>query len=106
MSISTIISDVGGGLLFWESVSRLLVSSKLFLPAPSQVAAIQLWTSSVEFFAGYIGVSLVGHPDGFSHGELSPRQTSDAAMGVRILCHAYRRFGAAFHPMVWHRLVP
>jgi NitT/TauT family transport system permease protein len=59
------ITSVVGGLLLWEIVSRFLVSSALFLAAPSQivVAVVRLWqngrlphdiaVSAAEFFLGY-----------------------------------------------------
>jgi NitT/TauT family transport system permease protein len=64
--------SVAGGLLLWELVSRYLVASKLFLAAPSQVAAAlvtltragqlqhHVAVSALEFFVGYIVASVLG----------------------------------------------
>ena len=69
--------SVAGGLLFWELVSRLLVSNALFLAAPSQiVVAIYRLTqtgemgrhvgiSAAEFAIGYVIASAIGIAFGF-----------------------------------------
>ena len=61
-----------GGLALWEFISRVVVGSKLFLAAPTQVvmAMIELtssgeiwkhvWTSSLEFFLGYFVACFLG----------------------------------------------
>jgi NitT/TauT family transport system permease protein len=71
------LGSVIGGLALWEFVSRVLVGSKLFLAAPSQVlfAIFDLWrsgelskhieTSALEFFLGYIIACLLGILIGF-----------------------------------------
>ena len=57
--------SVIGGLAVWEFISRVIVGSKLFLAAPTQVAVAlvelsrsgemgkHIWTSSIEFLLGY-----------------------------------------------------
>src|SRR5258707_8975965 len=71
------ILSVAGGLLFWELVSRLLVSNALFLAAPSQIAVAiyqlsltgELWRhmaiSAQEFAVGYVIASVIGIGFGF-----------------------------------------
>src|SRR5258708_4795546 len=71
------ILSVAGGLLFWELVSRLLVSNALFLAAPSQIVAAiyrlsltgELWRhmviSAQEFALGYVIASAIGIGFGF-----------------------------------------
>jgi NitT/TauT family transport system permease protein len=71
------ILSVTGGLLFWELVSRLLVSNALFLAAPSQIMVAiyqlsltgELWRhmaiSAQEFAVGYIIASVIGIGIGF-----------------------------------------
>jgi NitT/TauT family transport system permease protein len=71
------ILSVTGGLLFWELVSRLLVSNALFLAAPSQIvvaiyrlsATGELWRhmaiSAQEFALGYVIASAIGIGFGF-----------------------------------------
>ena len=65
------------GLALWEFVSRVIVGSKLFLAAPTQVveALIELsnsgelgkhvWTSSLEFLLGYGAACILGVALGF-----------------------------------------
>jgi NitT/TauT family transport system permease protein len=60
-----VLGSVFSGLALWEFVSRVIVGSKLFLAAPTQVAVAlfkltqsgelgkHVWTSSVEFLLGY-----------------------------------------------------
>src|SRR5437764_12128183 len=69
--------SVAGGLLFWELVSRLLVSNALFLAAPSQIVVAiyrlsltgELWRhmviSAQEFALGYVIASAIGIGFGF-----------------------------------------
>jgi len=63
--------SIFGGLLLWELTSRYLVSSALFLAAPTQIVAavFKLWggrlpydigLSALEFFVGYGLASLCG----------------------------------------------
>ena len=71
------ILSVTGGLLFWELVSRLLVSNALFLAAPSQIMVAiyqlaltgELWRhmaiSAQEFAVGYVIASVIGIGFGF-----------------------------------------
>src|SRR5438445_5956286 len=71
------ILSVLGGLLFWELVSRFLVSNALFLAAPSQIAIAiyrlsltgELWRhmaiSAQEFALGYVIASVIGIGFGF-----------------------------------------
>jgi NitT/TauT family transport system permease protein len=65
------------GLALWEFISRVIVGSKLFLAAPTQVlvALVQLalsgelwkhvWVSGIEFFVGYAVACLLGVALGF-----------------------------------------
>jgi NitT/TauT family transport system permease protein len=60
------------GLAIWEFVSRVLVGSKLFLAAPTQVLEAlvdlvdtgeiwkHLWTSAQEFLFGYVSACVLG----------------------------------------------
>lgn len=71
------ILSVAGGLLFWELVSRLLVSNALFLAAPSQIAVAiyqlsltgeltrHMAISAQEFAVGYVIASVIGIGFGF-----------------------------------------
>ncbi len=71
------IASVVIGLSLWEFVSRVVVGSKLFLAAPSQVwmAIVDLWrsgelakhvaTSALEFAIGYVVACLLGIILGF-----------------------------------------
>ena len=64
--------SVLGGLALWEFVSRVVIGSKLFLAAPTQVivALVELvasgelwkhvWTSGVEFLLGYVSACVLG----------------------------------------------
>jgi NitT/TauT family transport system permease protein len=66
------LGSVTSGLLLWEFISRVVVNSKLFLAAPSQVlvAMISLsqsgelwkhfWVSAAEFSIGYVAACLIG----------------------------------------------
>jgi NitT/TauT family transport system permease protein len=71
------ILSVGGGLLFWEIVSRFLIANALFLASPTQIvyAIYQLSLtgqmqrhiaiSSAEFALGYVIASAIGIAIGF-----------------------------------------
>jgi NitT/TauT family transport system permease protein len=70
--------SVFGGLALWEFISRVIVGSKLFLAAPTQVlvALVELtytgeiwkhvWISSLEFFLGYFLACFLGIALGFA----------------------------------------
>lgn len=76
--------SVIGGLAMWEFVSRVIVGSKLFLAAPSQVflALIDLtrtgdlekhiWTSTLEFILGYGIACFLGVVLGFLMASFRP----------------------------------
>lgn len=69
--------SVLGGLLLWESVSRVLVANPLFLAAPSQIMAAiynlsltgemerHIAVSAAEFALGYVIASVIGIAIGF-----------------------------------------
>ena len=69
--------SVGGGLLLWEAVSRLVVANPLFLASPTQIveAVITLTAtgemqrhvgiSAAEFAVGYVIASVIGIAVGF-----------------------------------------
>jgi NitT/TauT family transport system permease protein len=69
--------SVVGGLLLWESVSRILIANPLFLAAPTQIAQAvyaltltgemgrHVWISSIEFVIGYVIASVIGIAFGF-----------------------------------------
>ena len=69
--------SVFGGLAAWEFISRVIVGSKLFLAAPTQVlyALYELivtgeiwkhvWISALEFFVGYFIACILGVGLGF-----------------------------------------
>ena len=70
--------SVGGGLLLWEFVSRILIANQLFLAAPSQIVyAIytlarsgelekHIAISAVEFAIGYVIAAVIGIAFGFA----------------------------------------
>jgi NitT/TauT family transport system permease protein len=72
-----LLGSVFGGLAAWEFISRVIVGSKLFLAAPTQVivALVQLtesgelekhvWTSTLEFLLGYGLACVLGVALGF-----------------------------------------
>ena len=69
--------SVLGGLALWEFISRVIVGSKLFLAAPTQVIVAlfelawtgeiwkHVWTSGLEFFLGYFLACFLGVALGF-----------------------------------------
>jgi NitT/TauT family transport system permease protein len=69
--------SVFGGLALWEFISRVIVGSKLFLAAPTQVVYAlfdlmrtgeiwkHVWISSFEFFLGYFSACILGVALGF-----------------------------------------
>lgn len=66
------LGSVFGGLALWEFISRVLVGSKLFLAAPTQVLVAlyeltktgelktHIWTSASEFLIGYVIACVLG----------------------------------------------
>ena len=76
------------GLALWEFASRVLVGSKLFLAAPTQVlyALYELvatgeiwkhvWTSAQEFVIGYVSACLLGVALGFAMASSRPAKAA------------------------------